>query len=181
METRQANKIETRDVKTGQSDEMKTDNALYETYANMSDAEIAKLRAKRQERKSFSGKVLHTLVPEEFKKKNLHYEWIIYDPIVIDQKLRNGWVVVSDEKLAKLKGCSTTSQIKIPSGLKNDRGEPEYLILMAIHKKLYEDDILSQKQKMKEFNDNIDSGKSIVDDTGKQVAEKLEVKEVEVE
>lgn len=180
METRQANKIGQNDVKTGQANENRADNAFYENYANMSDAEIAKLRSVRQSRVSTSGKVLQTYVPEEFKKPNLHYEWMVYDPLDIDRKIKNGWVVVSDEKLAKLKGCSTTSEIKIPSGLTTNRGEPEYLILMAIHKAIYEDDIRAQKQRMIDFDKNMNTGKSIVDENGEQVKEDLQFKSKEV-
>lgn len=181
METRKANQITTKDVKTGQAEEMRAENVMYENYANMSDAEIEKLRSKRQARQSTSGKVFKTYIPEEFKNKNLHYEWIIYNPIVVDQKIKDGWIVVSDERLANLKGCSTTSEVKIPSGLSNDRGEPEYLILMAIHKALHDDDVRAQKERIKNFDNDISTGKSIVDEQGRQVKEKLELKEVSVE
>lgn len=181
METRKANQMTTKDVNTGQAEEMRAENVMYENYANMSDAEIEKLRSKRQARQSTSGKVFKTYTPEEFKNKNLHYEWIIYNPIVVDQKIKDGWIVVSDERLANLKGCSTTSEVKIPSGLSNDRGEPEYLILMAIHKALHDDDVRAQKERIKNFDNDISTGKSIVDEQGRQVKEKLELKEVSVE
>ena len=180
METRQANKIENKDVRTGQANENRTDNALYEQYANMSDTEIAKLRSARQERTSISGRVLQTYIPPEFKKNNLHYQWFVYDPIEIDMMVKNGWVIVSDEQLAKKKGCSTSSQVKIPSGLNTNRGEPEYLILMAIHKALYEADIKAQKERMINFDKDINAGAAIVDDTGKQTKENLEFKSKEV-
>lgn len=182
METRKANQNNfTKDTKTGQAEEMRTDNVFFEDYANMSDTEIAKLREKRRARASFSGKVLNTYVPEEYKNKNLHYEWVIYDPVVVDSKIKDGWVVVSNEALANLKGCSTTSEVKIPSGLSNNRGEPEYLILMAIHKVLFEEDMMAKRKRMHDFDVNINTGDAIVDDKGEQVKEKLTLKEVSIE
>lgn len=180
METRQANKINQNDTKTGQANENRADNTFYEQYANMSDAEIAKLRSVRQSRTSISGKVLQTYVPEEFKKKNLHYQWFVYDPLEIDRMVKDGWVVVSDEKLAKLKGCSTTSEIKIPSGLTTNRGEPEFLILMAIHKVIFDADMRAQKERMIDFDKDINVGHSIVDETGGQIKEDLQFKSKEV-
>lgn len=182
METRKANTLNnTQDVKTGQAQEMRAENVFYEQYLNMSDAEIEKLRSKRQARLSSSGQVFKTYVPEEFKNPNLYYEWVIYNPVAVDQRIKDGWIVVANEKLAKLKGCSTTSEVKIPSGLSNDHGDPEYLILMAIHKKLHDDDVAAQKQRIKDFDENISTGKSIVDDKGQQIKEQLEIKEVSVE
>lgn len=181
METRKAN--EQVDVKTGQSQKMRAENITYGDYAEMSDEDLAKLRDKRsQNRSALSGAVLQTYVPPEFKKKNLHYEWMIDDPILIKSKVDDGWVVVSDEKLAKLKGCSTTSAVKIPSGISDAHGEAEMLILMAIHKDLYNDDVIARKKRIKELSDMIDTGKTIVSDAKSGKAESgLEVKEVRIE
>ena len=180
METRQANKIEQKDAQTSQAQAMRVDNAMYKDYANMSDEEIAKLRAKRNARQSFSGKVLKTYIPEEFKNPKLYYEWVVYDEILVDQKIKNGWIVVADEKLAKMKGCSTTSQITIPSGHYNQQGDPELLILMAIHKVIYDEDVRAKKQRIIDFNKNIDTGASIVDENGKDQSGSLEFKSKEV-
>lgn len=180
MDVRQANKIETKDTKTGQAEAMRTDNVFYDDYANMSAEQIAELRKKRQERASFSGKVMNTYIPPEFKNKNLHYEWVIYDPILVDQKVKNGWIVIADEKLAKMKGCSTSSQVTIPSGLSNNRGEPEYLILMALHKALYDEDVAVQKRRIQEFNDNIDSGQAIATENGALADDGIDIKVKEV-
>lgn len=170
MEIKQAKQFDNqKDAKTGQSQEMKTDNVFYDKYANMSDSEIAKIRAQRQKRQSFSGKMLNTFVPPEFKKENLHYEWVIYDPIVVDEKIKNGWVVVSDEKLAAMKGCSTTSEVRIPSGTSNKRGEPEQLILMAIHKAIFEDEVNAAKKRILDFDNDIETGATVVDDKGRPV------------
>lgn len=181
MENRQANKLDnSKDINTGQNKEMKRDNVYLDSYMNMSDAEIQKLREKRNaNRASTSGQVLKTYVPERFKNPNLHYEWFIYNPIDIERKLADGWVVVQSEELAKLKGCSTTSQVRIPSGDKTDTGESEYLILMAIHKTLYEDDIKAQKKRIKDLDDYINSGK-IVSPEGKAKPEGIETKEVTI-
>lgn len=181
MDVRQANKLETKDTKTGQAEAMRTDNVFYDDYANMSAEKLAELRKKRQDRASFSGKVMNTYIPPEFKNENLHYEWVIYDPILVDQKVKNGWIVIADEKLAKMKGCSTSSQVTIPSGLSNNRGEPEYLILMALHKALYEEDIATQKRRIKEFNDQMDSGKTIATEGGEALEQNLEVKEISIQ
>lgn len=181
METRKANNNFTKDVKSGQSIEMRTDNVFFESYANMSDAEIAKLREKRHARASFSGKVLNTYIPDEFKNKNLYYEWVVYDPVVVDSKIKDGWVIVSNEALANLKGCSTSSEVKIPSGISNNRGEPEYLILMAIHKVLHDEDIEAKKKRMRDFDANINTGDAIVDEKGNSVKENITLKEVSIE
>lgn len=182
MEVRKANTLETKDTKTSQSLQMRSDNILYEDYASMSEKDIAELREKRKKnRASTSGKVLQTFIPEEFKNPNMHYEWVIDDPINLRKLIADGWVVVSDEKLAKLKGCSTTSTVKIPSGLSNTHGEPEYMVLVCIHKALYEDDILAQKQKIKELNDQIDDGTAIMKQNASDSVDGLEVKEVKIE
>lgn len=173
-----------KDVKTGQSLEFRSDNVLYDDYANMSDKEIAALRKKRNaSRSSLSGQMLQTHIPDEYKKENLHYQWHIDDPINLKKLMENGWVVVSDEKLAMLKGGSTTSVVKIPSGSYNNRGEPEYLVLMAIHKSFYEDDVMARKQRIKEINDQIDKGTAIAADKSEDAAspEGLEVNEVKIE
>lgn len=172
-----------KDVKTGQSLKFRSDNVLYDDYANMSDKEIAELRTKRNaNRSSFSGKMLQTHIPDEYKKKNLHYQWQIDDPVNLKKLMEQGWVVVSDEQLAALKGGSTTSVVKIPSGSTNNRGEPEYLVLMAIHKSFYEDDMLARKQRIKEINDQIDSGTGIAADKAENESSSgLEVKEVKIE
>ncbi len=181
METAKANKIDdVKDTKSGQSKENRVDNAMYENYANMSAAEIAKLRSARKARTSLNGKVLNTYVPEDYKNPNLYYEWMVYDPIVIDQKIKDGWVIVSDKKLADMKGCSTTSEVKIPSGTTTNRGEPEYLILMAIHKVLHDEDVAAQKQRMIDFDKAISTGKEIVDDKGQSTAKDIEFKSKEV-
>lgn len=181
MENRQANSLDnSKDVKTGQDKSMKRDNAFYESYANMSAEEIKKLREKRNtNRASMSGQTLKTYVPESFKNPNLHYEWVIFDPIEMDRRLSDGWVIVENEKLAKLKGCSTTSQVKIPSGGKTANGEPEHLVLMAIHKTLYDDDVKASKKRIKELDDYINSGK-IVSPDGKTKTEGIEVKEISI-
>lgn len=174
METKQAKQFDgSKDAKTGQSQDMKTDNVFYDKYANMSDSEIAKIRNQRRARQSFSGKMLNTFVPPEFKKDNLHYEWVVYDPIVVDAKVKNGWVVVQDEKLAAMKGCSTTSEVRIPSGSTNKRGEAEQLVLMAIHKAIYEEEVLAAKQRIIDFDNDIETGKTVVDDKGRQVKEDI--------
>lgn len=181
MEITQAKQFDNqKDAKTGQSQEMKTDNVFYDKYANMSDKEIAKIRAQRQKRQSFSGRMLNTHVPDEFKKQNLHYEWFVYDPIVVDEKIKNGWVIVSDEKLAALKGCSTTSEVRIPSGSSNKHGEPEQLILMAIHKAIYDDEVAAAKKRILDFDADIESGRTVIDEKGRQVQEGIEYKEVEI-
>ena len=182
MEVRQANKLETKDTKTSQSIQMRKDNVLYDDYANMSDKDVAELRAKRNKtRISTSGQMLQTFIPEEFKKPNLEYQWKIDDPINLKKLMAEGWVVVSDEKLATLKGGSTTSVVKIPSGSTNTHGEPEYLVLMAIHKSLYEDDVLAQKQRIKDLNDQIDNGTAIMKQSASDSTDGLEVKEVKIE
>lgn len=182
MENRQANKLDnSKDVISGQDKSMKRDNAFYDSYTNMSDEDIKKLREKRNaNRASMSGQTLKTYVPESFKNPNLHYEWVIYDPIDIDRRLADGWVIVENEKLAKLKGCSTTSQVKIPSGGHRPNGEPEHLVLMAIHKSLHDDDVQAQKKRIKELDDYINKGK-IVSPDGKSNPEGIEVKEVKID
>lgn len=173
-----------KDVKTGQSLEFRSDNVLYEDYANMSDKEIAELRSKRNaNRSSLSGKMLQTHIPDEYKKDNLHYAWQIDDPINLKKLMEQGWVVVSDKVLATLKGGSTTSVVKIPSGGNNSRGEPEYLVLMAIHKSFYEDDEKARYQRIKEINDQIDQGTGIASDRSEDAvgSSGLEVKEVKIE
>lgn len=182
MEVRQANKLETKDTKTSQSLNFRSDNVLYDDYAKMGEKEIAELREKRlKNRASTSGKVLQTFIPEEFKKSSLVYQWAIDEPINLKKLMADGWVVVSDEKLAALKGGSTTSVVKIPSGSSNIHGDPEYLVLMAIHKSLYDDDVLAQKQKIKELNDQIDDGTAIMKQNAGDSTEGLEVKEVKIE
>lgn len=184
MEVKKANTLETKDTKTGQSLQMRSDSILYDDYAKMSEKQIAELRDKRKKnRASLSGRALQTFVPEEFKSPNMHYAWEIDDPINLRKLLADGWVVVSDEKLAKLKGCSTSSVVKIPSGLSNSHGEPEYMVLMAIHKSLYEDDVLAQKQRIKALNDQIDTGAGIAQDQSPDAAstDGLEVKEIKIE
>lgn len=182
MEVRKANTLETKDTKTSQSLQMRADNVLYDDYAKMSDKEIAELREKRKtNRASTSGRVLQTFIPEEFKKSSLVYQWAIDDPINLRKLMADGWVVVSDEKLAALKGGSTTSVVKIPSGSTNTHGEPEYLVLMAIHKSLYEDDVLAKKQRIKELNDQIDNGTAIMKQSASDSTDGLEVKEVKIE
>jgi len=170
-----------KDTKTGQSLEMRSDNVLYEDYANMSDKEIASMRAKRKNRQSLSGKVVQTFIPEEFKKPHLVYQWMNDDPINLKKKMSDGWVVVSDEKLALLKGCSTSSAIKIPAGTTNKRGEPEYLILMAIHESFYNDDLMARKKRIKELNDMIDTGEGIAKESAEDSTSGLEVREVKIE
>lgn len=172
------------DVKTGQSLKFRSDNVLYDDYANMSDKEIAELRKKRNDnRSSFSGKMLQTHIPDEYKKKGLHYQWQIDDPINLKKLMEQGWVVVSDETLAKLKGGSTTSVVKIPSGGYNNRGEPEYLVLMAIHQSFYDDDELARKKRIKEINDQIDQGTGIASDKSEDAVSSrgIEVNEVRIE
>lgn len=183
METRKANNQATLDVKTGQSTEMRAENIKYDDYANINPETLSLLREKRQKnRSSTSGAVLQTYIPPEYKKKGLHYEWFVDDPIIVKSKVEDGWVVVSDEKLSKLKGCSTTTAVKIPSGISNAHGEAEQLILMAIHKELYEDDLENQKRRIKELSDMIDSGKAIVSDADNSgEVSGLEVKEVKIE
>lgn len=182
MENRQANKLDnSKDVNTGQNKEMSRDNVYLDSYMNMSDAEIKKLREKRNaNRASTSGQVLKTYVPERFKRPNLHYEWVIYNPIAVDNRISDGWVIVQNEELAKLKGCSTTSQVKIPSGGKTDTGEPEYMVLMAIHKTLFEDDIKAKKKRIKDLDDYINSGK-LVSPEGKINSDEITVKEVKID
>lgn len=182
MENRQANKLDhSKDTKTGQSQEARRDNVYYESYANMSDEEIKKLREQRnQNRASTSGQVLKTFVPERFKNPNLHYEWVIEDPINIDSKIADGWVIVQNEELSKIKGCSTTSRVKIPSGSNNAVGEPEYLVLMAIHKALWEDDVKAKKQRIKELDDYINSGQVMTPD-GSKAPDAIVAKEVRIE
>lgn len=182
MEVRQAKTLETKDTKTSQSLQFRKDNVLYDDYANMSQKDIEELRAKRKEnRASTSGQMLQTYIPEEFKKPNMHYQWMIDEPINLKKLMADGWVVVSDEKLATLKGGSTTSVVKIPSGTSNTHGEPEYLVLMAIHKALYEDDVLAQKQRIKALNSQIDEGTAIMKQSSSDSTEGLEVKEVKIE
>lgn len=183
MENRQANKLDnSKDVKTGQSAEMRRDNVYYESYANMSDAEVEKLREKRsQNRTSNSGQVLKTFVPERFKNPNLHYEWVIENPIDLDRRIADGWVVVQNEELSKLKGCSTTSNVAIPSGANTSEGKPERLVLMAIHKKLWEDDEKAKKQRIKELDDYINSGRVVGSPDGEKTPDAIKVKEVNIE
>lgn len=182
MEVRKANTLETKDTKTGQSLQFRSDNVLYDDYAKMSEKEIAELREKRKtNRASTSGKVLQTFIPEEFKKSSLVYQWAIDEPINLKKLMADGWVVVSDEKLATLKGGSTSSVVKIPSGLSNTHGEPEYLVLMAIHKALYEDDMMAKKQKIKELNNQIDEGTAIMKQSSSDSTDGLEVKEIKIE
>lgn len=174
MEIKQAKEFDNqKDAQTGQSQEMRRDNVFYDKYANMSDKEIAKIRAQRQKRQSVSGQMLKTFVPPEFKKENLHYEWVVYDPIVVDAKVKNGWVVVSDAKLAEMKGCSTSSEVRIPSGGFNKRGEPEQLVLMAIHKAIYEEDVQAAKKRIIDFDNDIETGRTVVDEKGRQVKENI--------
>lgn len=182
MEVKKANTLESKDTKTGQSLQMRSDNVLYDDYANMSEKQIAELRDKRKKnRVGLSGKVLQTFIPDEFKKSNLVYQWAIDDPINLRKLMADGWVVVSDEKLALLKGCSTTSVVKIPSGTSNTHGEPEYLVLMAIHKSLYDDDVMARKEKIKALNDQIDNGTAIMKQSSSDSTDGLEVKEVKIE
>lgn len=186
MENRQANKLDNKtDAKFGQSQDLRVDNVNYADYANLSASDLAKLREQRKNRRSsLSGAILQTHVPAEFLNENLHYEWVIDDPIVIKNKTADGWVVVCDEKLAALKGCSTTTSVKIPSGISDKNGNPEYLILMAIRKEFYEDDILAKKRAIKTLSDRIDQGQGIVssaEDGADRDIGGLQVKEVKVE
>lgn len=182
MEVRQAKTLETKDTKTSQSLQFRKDNVLYDDYADMSAKEIEELRAKRNKnRASTSGQMLQTYIPEEFKKPNMHYQWMIDEPINLKKLMADGWVVVSDEKLATLKGGSTSSVVKIPSGTSNTHGEPEYLVLMAIHQALYDDDVLAQKQRIKALNSQIDEGTAIMKQNASDSTEGLEVKEIKIE
>ena len=183
MEDRKANKLDNqKDVTTGQSTEMRRDNVYFESYANMNDKEIEKLRAKRSaNRTSNSGQVLKTFVPERFKNKNLHYEWVVEDPIDLDRRIADGWVVVQNEELAKLKGCSTTSNITIPSGSHTANGEPERLILMAIHQQLWEDDEMAKKKRIKELDSYINEGNVVGSPGGEKTPDAIKAKEVHIE
>ena len=182
MEVRQAKTLDQKDTKTGQSLQYRKDNVLYDDYAKMSEKQIAELRGKRKKnRASTSGQMLQTHIPEEFKNPNMHYQWVIDDPINLKKLLADGWVVVSDEQLAALKGCSTSSVVKIPSGSSNTRGDPEYLVLMCIHKVLYEDDILAQKERIKALNSQIDEGTAIIKQNASDSTEGLEITEVKIE
>lgn len=183
MENRQANKLDnSKDVKTGQSSEMRRDNVYYESYANMSDEDIAKLRERRsQNRTSNSGQVLKTFVPERFKNPNLHYEWVIEDPIDLDRRIADGWVIVQNEELSKLKGCSTTSSVAIPSGSNTANGTPERLVLMAIHKELWEDDERAKRKRINELDGYINSGHVVGSPEGEKTPDAIKAKEVHIE
>ena len=133
----------------------------FKSYQEMSEAEIeAQRRSRNAARAGTNGAILTTYIPESFKDPKLHYEWVLDNGIELDIRKQNGWGVCEDTELARKKGCSTGSAIKIPAG-QDRNGQPQQLVLMAIHKSFYEDDMAARKNKIKEFSRTIDSGTAI--------------------
>lgn len=160
------------DTRNGQSNSVSRVEEInnFKSYADMSESEIEARRKERNaSRAGVNGATVKTYIPAEFKDPKLHYEWVMDDGIGVDMKKRDGWVLCENAELARKKGCSTGSVIKIPAGQDKD-GHPIHLVLMAIHKRFYEDDMDARKNRIKEISNTIDGG-SVIDSGGKVVAD----------
>lgn len=151
------------DTRSGQSTSVSRVDDInnFKSYQNMGESEIeSQRRLRNAARASANGAMVKTFIPDSFKDPKLHYEWVLDDGIELDMRKQNGWVVCENEELARKKGCSTGSAIKIPAGQAKN-GQVHHLVLMAIHKTFYEDDMLARKNRIKEISSTIDSGKAV--------------------